>query len=53
MDMSILITMLYFYVLLTDVAILCLQKTGNFTAIKPFWKKDSSNKLGRFEEWVM
>ncbi|XP_023632895.1 low-temperature-induced cysteine proteinase [Capsella rubella] len=32
---------------------LCLKKTGNFTAIKPFWKKNSSNKLGRFEEWVM
>ncbi|XP_010458294.1 PREDICTED: low-temperature-induced cysteine proteinase-like [Camelina sativa] len=32
---------------------LCLKKTGNFTAIKPFWKNDSTNKLGRFEKWVM
>ncbi|XP_010544099.1 PREDICTED: low-temperature-induced cysteine proteinase [Tarenaya hassleriana] len=36
---------------------LCLKKTGNFTEIKPFWKKDSSKKLSSigsaFEEWVM
>ncbi|CAN8311838.1 unnamed protein product [Cochlearia groenlandica] len=32
---------------------LCLKKTGNSTEIKPFWKKNSSNNLGRLEEWVL